>query len=638
MIVGVAGHIDHGKTALVQALTGVDADRLAEEKARGISIDLGFAYLPRPDGQVMGFVDMPGHEKFIRNMLAGAGGIDLLLLVVAADDGVMPQTREHLAVAELLGIERAIVAISKCDLADIGRLEDVQGQVEALLAEGPFQGALQFRVSVRDTLGITELQGRLDEVAEDSARPREGPLRFAVDRSFTLTGAGTVVTGVVVQGTVHVGDALSISPSGGDARARSLHVQNRPADRAHTGERCGIALGGRIRTDEIVRGDWLLAPELLHPTERVDAQLRLLPTEDRPLRHWTPVHLHHGAAEVMARVALLQDEPLQPGETALVQLVLDEPVAAFVGDRFVIRAADATRTMGGGRLIDPRPPRRRRKQPRRLAQLEAMAIDDPGASLEAQLTRWPWFVDRAGFLRDRAMARLPEASDMREAGDYLFAGTVWRRLADQATAAVEAFHQRQPRLLGLGKWRLGEALEPALPEGPLGALLDALTGEGRLARDGGVWRLPGHRLGLDRSDDDLWHRARPLLGGEARFRPPLLPELAAALAVRDFDLRRVLLLKVREGELAEIGEGRFLLTKALREIAAILENIAAQADDGMIAAAALRDRLVNGRKVAIQILEYFDRQQITARRGDLRVLDRHRVLRYLAAAELRVTS
>jgi selenocysteine-specific elongation factor len=633
MIVGVAGHIDHGKTALVRALTGVDADRLAEEKARGISIDLGFAYLPRPDGGVMGFVDMPGHERFMRNMLAGASGIDLLLLVVAADDGVMPQTREHLAVAALLGIGRAIVAISKCDAADARRIAEVEEQVTALLSDTRFAAGPRLQVSAHDGRSVDLLLHQLDHAAAALGRRREGPARFAVDRSFSLAGAGTVVTGVVVQGAITVGDILTVSPAGREARVRSLHVQNRPGEIAHSGERCGVSLGGRVRTDQIGRGDWLLSPALHAPTDRIDAHLHLLASEERVLRHWTQVRLHHGASEVAARLALLQDEPLQPGESGMVQLVLEEPIAAAINDRFVLRAGNGLRTIGGGRLIDLRPPSRRRKQERRLAQLAAMAVEETGASLEAQLASWPSYVDRSIFLRDRALDRLPECADVRSTGDYLFQAGLAQRLADQVLEAVAAFHERHPRLLGPGLRRLGEALDPRLPDGPLAALLDALVREGRLARDGGVWRRPAHRLGLDRSDEELWGRARPLLDGSARFRPPLLAEMAKTLAVREFDLRRVLALKVREGELAEIAEGRYLLRGVMADIASMLEGIAAQGDEGMIAAADLRDRLANGRKVSIQILEYFDRQQVTARRGDLRVLDRGRLARYLEPAK-----
>jgi len=627
MIVGVAGHIDHGKTALVRALTGIDADRLPEEKQRGISIDIGFAYLDRPDGGVMGFVDMPGHEKFMRNMLAGAAGIDLLLLVVAADDGVMPQTQEHLAVAELLGVSRAMVAIAKCDLVDEARLAIARAEVRRLLAGSALADAPLVNISTRTGRGLGMVQTLLDQAAAHEAPARDGPARFAVDRSFSLAGAGTIVTGVVVQGTIGVGDTLVISPSGRDIRVRSLHVQNRPGEIARSGERCGLALGGRTPVDAVVRGDWLVDPVLHAPTGRIDGIFRLLASEERPLRHWTPVRFHHGAAEIAARAALLQDTPIEPGEEGLIQLVLEEPVAAAVCDRFVIRAANGERTLGGGRIVDLRPPQRRRKQPRRLEQIAAMALPDAGASLAAQLARWPWYVECGTFQRDHALAVLPTVQ-AKASGRFLFDEDVWARLGSSARNTVAAFHARHPRLLGPSAKRIGEALEPPLPHAVASALLDGLANEGALVREGGAYRLPAHRLGLDRSDEQLWQRAAPLLGGEVRFRPPLLPELAPVLAAREFDLARVLRAKVQEGALAEVAEGRFLLAEALREIAAILAELAEEGENGAFGAADLRDRLGNGRKVAIQILEYFDRQQVTARRGEMRVLDPFRLARY----------
>ena len=627
MIVGVAGHIDHGKTALVRALTGVDADRLPEERARGISIDLGFAYQQRADGGVTGFVDMPGHERFMRNMLAGASGIDLLLLVVAADDGIMPQTCEHLAVAELLGVQRAVVAIAKCDLAEPARVAAVREEMCALLVGSAFAEAPLVETSVRRGAGIAALKTLLDAAAAREQPAREGPARFAIDRSFSLPGAGTVVTGVVVQGAIVLGDRLAISPTGREVRVRGLHVQNRPGERARSGERCGVALGGRIASSAVARGDWLLDPVLHASTQRIDARLRLLASETRPLRHWSLVRFHHGAAEIGARVALLQDAPLEPGGECLVQLVLDAPVAAAVGDRFVLRAANGERTLGGGVLIDLGPPQRRRKQARRLAQLGAMEIADPAASLAAQLVRWPWFVARDSFLRQRALGSLPRI-EVIDAGGYLFAPPVWQRLERSVQAALGAFHQRYPRLLGPGARRLRDALDPPLPEAQSAALLEALVAAGTVAREGGAFRLPGHRLGLDRADEELWRRAAPLLGGDARFRPPLVAELATSLGAREFDLVRVLRMKAQEGALAEIGEGRFLLRGALAEIAGYLADLSEGCEGGLFGAADLRDRLGNGRKVAIQILEYFDRQQVTARRGDLRVLDPARLARY----------
>ena len=364
MIIGTAGHIDHGKTALVRALTGIDTDRLKEEKARGITIDLGFAYLPAPDGKVLGFVDVPGHEKFVHNMLAGAGGIDFVLLVVAADDGVMPQTREHLAIVDLLGVGRGIVALTKVDLVSIERREAVTAEIAQTLDDTGLAGA--------DVAAGFNRQRRGNRFAPRPAvrggasgrgQRRQGRFRLAVDRSFTLTGVGTVVTGTVLSGTVAVSDHVTISPSGLAARVRSIHAQNRPTDRGQAGERCALNLAGDgVAKDAIHRGDVVLDPELHAPTERIDAALRVLPSEPKPITQWMPARLHHAAAEAGARVVLLGDRPIAPGESARVQIVLDRPIAAAVGDRFVLRDTSGQRTIGGGRF-------------RRFARAHAQAAD-----------------------------------------------------------------------------------------------------------------------------------------------------------------------------------------------------------------------------------------------------------------------
>jgi len=335
MIVGTAGHIDHGKTSLVRALTGVDTDRLKEEKARGISVDLGFAYLPAPDGGILGFIDVPGHERFVHNMLAGATGVDFVLLVVAADDGVMPQTTEHLAIVNLLGITHGAVAITKADLVDADRLADVRTEIANVLATTALHDVEMFAVSSQTGDGIAELRARLFAAssAQDS-RSAKGRFRLAVDRSFTLPGAGTVVTGTVLSGSVAVGDQVVISPSGLAARVRAIHAQNRVSERGRAGDRCALNLAGDgIAKDVIARGDLICDPALQAPSDRIDATLKLLATETKPVSQWMPVRLHHAAAETGARIVLLGEGPIPPGGEGLVQLVLDQPTAAATGRR-----------------------------------------------------------------------------------------------------------------------------------------------------------------------------------------------------------------------------------------------------------------------------------------------------------------
>ena len=333
MIVGTAGHIDHGKTALVQALTGTDADRLAEEKARGITIDLGFAYADLGGGRVTGFVDVPGHERLIHTMLAGAGGIDFVLLVVAADDGVMPQTREHLAILDLLGITRGIVALTKADLAGPERRAEVTGQIRAALAATGLRDAPVVAVSSLTGEGIAELRAALIAAEAATAPPEAaGPLRFAVDRSFTLSGTGTVVTGMVLAGRVAVDDIVTVSPSGLPARVRGLHAQNRKAREGRAGQRCALNLAGDGVTKEAIhRGDMVVTPALHAPTDRIDAELTVLGSEPKPVGNWFPARLHSHAIEAGARIVPLQG-PLPPGGRGFVQLVLDRPIAAAVGN------------------------------------------------------------------------------------------------------------------------------------------------------------------------------------------------------------------------------------------------------------------------------------------------------------------
>jgi selenocysteine-specific elongation factor len=547
MIIGTAGHIDHGKTALVRALTGVDTDRLKEEKARGITIDLGFAYLPGPDGTVLGFVDVPGHEKFVHNMLAGAGGIDFVVLVVAADDGVMPQTREHLAIVDLLGVSRGVVALTKVDLVSAERRAVVAAEIEQTLNATSLGGAEIVAVSCVSGQGMDAVRSRLFEASRSvTRRAATGRFRLAVDRSFSLTGVGTVVTGTVLSGTVAVGDQITISPSGLSARVRSIHAQNRPAERGQAGERCALNLAGDdIAKDAIHRGDVVLDPELHAPTDRIDATLRVLGAEAKPMTQWMPARLHHAAAGVGVRIVLLDDRQVAPGEEARVQLVLDRPIAAAAGDRFVLRDTSAQRTIGGGGFIDLRAPARKRRTPERVALLDAHAVDDPERAVVALCACRPGYVDLTGFARDRALAseeigriaeKLALISLPLQRSIVALSPARWNELTRGISERLAAFHAENPDLPGIGLERLRLQLEPRLPGPAFAAAMQALARSKHVALDGAWVRLPGHEVRLTSGDEALWRTIRPLLAGKERFRPPRVRDIGSAIGKGESDI------------------------------------------------------------------------------------------------------
>ena len=616
MIVGTAGHIDHGKTALVKALTGVDADRLKEEKARGITIDLGYAYSDLGDGRQLGFVDVPGHERFVHNMLAGATGIDAALLVVSAAEGIKPQTVEHLQIMDLLGLDRGIVALTKSDLVNDDVLLERMAEVETLLSTTALRGAEIIPVSAMTGAGVDELKAKLLALGE-SGKGATGYARLAVDRCFLLPGAGVVVTGTVHAGEISVGDHLLLAPSGLEARVRSLHAQNRAAEVGRAGERCALNLSGaRLSKDAVRRGDWVVSPELQAPTDRIDVELTVLASEKEALRHWAPVHIHLGAAHVMGRVALLEDDRLAPGASGLVQLVIEEKVGALAGDRVILRDPSATRTIAGGRTVDPFGPPRNRRTPRRLAELRALREPDDGV-LPALLREETGFVDLARFgvarnLRPVEVERLlAEAEGTKVAGFGLLAETLEAARADIA-ATLKAFHESSPDALGLPSERLRVALKRRWPPAVFAALLDLEVAAKAVAIDGALVRLPGHSLKLGAKDEVLWKQIAADLARD-RFKPPRVRDFAQAYDTPEANVRRLLRQLARLGRIVEIAPDQFFLRPVVAEMIAIAHSLG---DD--FTAAQFRDRLDNGRKLAILILEFLDRHGITARRGDLR--------------------
>jgi len=635
MIVGTAGHIDHGKTALVKALTGVDTDRLKEEKARGITIELGFAYSSFADNAVTGFVDVPGHERFIHTMLAGASGIDYALLVVAADDGIMPQTLEHLAILDLLGITRGVVAITKADLADDARRAALTVEVRTMLRESGLRGAEIICVSTMTGEGIEALKRHLaDAECEATELNISGRFRLAVDRCFILAGAGTVVTGSILSGRVTVGDLVTISPSGLSARIRSIHAQNRKAESGSAGERCALNLSGEgVSKDAIRRGDVVLDPALHAPADRIDAEISVLASEKRPVGEWFSARLHHASTEVGVRIVPLE-LPISPGKSGKVQLVLDRAIAAAIGDRFIIRDVSAQRTIGGGRFLDLRAPARKRKTAERRELLNAAARPDASEALAASLAVSPFVVDLEGYARDRALAEDQLSTAIAAAKAEVIITTAVRYALSKASRdafttdmqrILADFHKDNPDLQGIGRERLRMLAMLRLPEPAFLAMLRADQEAGRLAMDGSFVRLPGHEVRLTEKEEDLYAKLVPHLTGEERFRPPRVRDFCELLGADEREVRRVLKLCARLGRVDQIRHDHFFTRETTAEMVGIIRDVAASADNGEFVAGAFRDRVNNGRKVAIEILEFFDRQGVTFRRGDVRRVNPHRL-------------
>ncbi len=625
MIVGTAGHIDHGKTALLQALTGQAGDRRREERERGITIDLGYLYAAlEPGAPLTGFIDVPGHERFIHNMLAGAQGIDLVLLVVAADDGVMPQTREHLAIVELLGIPQAMVVISKCDRVEPARVQEVQAQVQALLASGPYRAAPQFPVASITGAGTDALREAL-LVAQGDVRQRSssGGFRLAIDRAFSVAGAGIVVTGIALAGQVSVGDTLVLGHAGKTVRVRGLHAQNQPAREACAGQRVALNLNAeRLALEQIHRGDWLQAEWLHAPTRRLDIELQLLPGEPRAFEHFSPVHVHLGTQDVTARVALLEGSSLAPGERMFAQLLVNAPLHAVHGDRLVLRDHSAQRTLGGGRVLDPFAPARQRRQPSRLAQLQALAASDsleqalPALLEHTEVGLDPQRLERQ-FNRLRATWRLP--ADVlvvaTRQGPLLFSKERWQALKALLLAQLAEFHTLEPDQLGPDRDRLRRFAASPLERPAFISLLEELLASGAIAASGPWLHLPDHQVRLSDEDALLWQQIEPLLQ-QAGFDPPWVRDLAAVTGRDEAEVRLLLRKLARLGKVHQVVRDLFYTDVTVKQLAAMLLQLGA--DNETIEAAAFRDALAIGRKRSIQILEFFDRIGLTRRLGDQR--------------------
>jgi len=601
MIIATAGHVDHGKTTLLQAITGVNADRLPEEKSRGMTIDLGYAYWPQPDGRVPGFIDVPGHEKFLANMLAGVGGIDHALLVVACDDGVMAQTREHLAILQLTGKPTLTVALTKVDRVDAARIAEVHRQVQDVLREYGFDSVTVFETAATQMHGIDALRAHLLQLAERQQVAHQR-FRLAIDRAFTVKGAGLVVTGTALSGEVKIGDTLWLTGVNTPMRVRGLHAQNQPVDQAHAGQRIALNITGDAQKEDLTRGDWLLAQQPDEPSERVIVELHC----HTPLTQWQPLHIHHAASHITGRVSLLDNN--------LAELVLDSPLWLADNDRLVLRDISARVTLAGARVVTLHPPRRGKRKPEYLSWLSALAAAENSAqALDIHLQRDALRLSEFGWARQlnaAGLAELTAQADVLMAGDSLLSASLAARWQEKLLNALATYHDQHRDEPGPGRERLRRIALPMEDEALVLMLLEKMRASGLIDSHHGWLHLPSHKAGFTDEQAAVWHKAQPLFGDE----PWWVRDLAQHTGTDEQVMRVTLRQAAQQGMITAIVKDRYYRNDRIVQFAGLIRGL--DTARGSTCAADFRDSLNVGRKLAIQILEYFDRIGFTRRRGN----------------------
>ena len=600
MIIATAGHVDHGKTTLLQAITGVNADRLPEEKKRGMTIDLGYAYWPQPDGRVLGFIDVPGHEKFLSNMLAGVGGIDHALLVVACDDGVMAQTREHLAILQLTGNPQLTVALTKADRVDEARIDEVREEVLAALSEYGFRDAALFVTVATEGRGIDALRDHLQQIPsrEHASHHR---FRLAIDRAFTVKGAGLVVTGTALSGEVNMGDTLWLTGVNKPMRVRGLHAQNQPVEQAHA-----LNIAGDAEKDQLNRGDWLLADAPPEPSERIIVSLQT----HTPLTQWQPLHIHHAASHITGRVSLLEND--------LAELVFDSPLWLADNDRLVLRDISARETLAGARVVMLDPPRRGKRKPEYLQWLAALAqARDDKSALDIHLERGA--VDLAAFawarqLSGEGLRLLTQEPGFIQAGNSLLNAPVAARWQRKVLSTLATYHEQHQDEPGPGRERLRRMALPMEDDALVLLLIENMRESGVIASHHGWLHLPEHKAGFTAEQDAVWQKVAALFGDE----PWWVRDLARETNTDEQLMRQVLRHAAQQGMIVAIVKDRYYRNDRIVAFANLIREL--DQARGSTCAADFRDRLNVGRKLAIQILEYFNRIGFTRRRGNDHVL------------------
>jgi selenocysteine-specific elongation factor len=628
-IIGTAGHIDHGKTSLIKALTGTDTDRLKEEKERGISIDLGFAHLDLPDGTSAGIVDVPGHERFIKNMLAGAHGIDLVLFTVAADDGVMPQTEEHLDIVHLLGIKLALFVITKADLVSPARIADIEEEIDILTLGTTLENSPKITVSSVTGQGISELKDRIAELLKSHAKAApNGYFRLPVDRAFVMQGHGVVVTGTALSGEVKVGEQVRCLPGDYLFRVRSLQVHGKPVDTAVWGQRVAINLTGPERAS-IERGQVICHEKLTLTSDRFDAFLEVRPAAAKGIKNHQRVRIHLGTAERLGKIVVLGNaEKIEPKQSAYCQVMLNEPLLVLRGDHFIVRDETARRTLAGGLVINPWAKRHKRSDRELSNRLEALHRGDVGALTQAFIDASELFaapIDaihqflniREEQMRDAIDTMKPLRVLNAEGEKVYTTEQKWRRINEQIVQSLKDFHAGHPLLPGMDMEELRGKLVYELSPKIFRLLVDTMIEEKLIAKEDNLLRLASHRVQLGGQEKTLMDKIKKLLG-EQPLAPPDLKEIEKQAGVPRPRLNEVIRLLERDGSIVRVTTDMYFLASSIATLRQRLKEYLTT--KGEMTAASFRDLIGSSRKYTIPLLEYFDRDGLTIRIGDIRRL------------------
>ena len=627
MIIATAGHVDHGKTALVKALTGIDTDTLEEEQRRGLTIAPGFAYCDLDEARI-GFVDVPGHHQFIHNMLCGVTGIDAVMLVVAADEGIMPQTVEHVRIMDLLGVERALLVVTKVDRADPEILAILESELESFVRGTCLENAPVAYTAATAGDGIDELRRQLKKMAARLPEHRiAGNFRLAVDRSFVLKGIGVVVTGFVHAGQARTNDDLVITPDEIPVRVRGIFSDDQATTLASAGHRCALNLGG-VDYAQTRHGQWLTTNNASFGTKRVDVRLKLSVDAKRPLLHWTPVHIFHGATHVTGRVALCEDRQLAPGKTQLAQLVLDGPLVAVHGDVCILRNQASDETLAGAIVLDIFASGRGRKLPARIKQLQRMETSDTQACLQTMIRDAADGIGLERFRMNRNLTTAEAQGLYRQVNSVLietddgirgFDTDKWQKLRGDLQACIGDWHTRQPQLAGIRLNELHDAFDQNISRTVLESALDSLVHSGELKQTGPAFHRPDFRPKWPEEDAAQWKTVKQALRN-AGMRPPTVEELAESCDLKVQPTRALLVQAEKLKLVTRLEPNRYFLPETLQRLAHRLAELAENSPDGRVTTAAYRDLSGLGRNLTIKVLEYFDSMHFTRRIGNSRCL------------------